>query len=153
MIIGTGTDVVNIDRFAELLEGTPALRERLFVLGERELPVRSLAARFAAKEAAAKALRAPAGLNWQDCWVEKDADGAPYLVVEGTVARRAAELGINRWHLTMSHDEPIATATVIAEHLSDSDLLTLLRLDPSARGVTVSLPGRRGELEWLVPKN
>lgn len=144
MIIGTGTDVVNIDRFAELLEGTPALRERLFAPGERGLPVRSLAARFAAKEAAAKALRAPAGLNWQDCWVEKDADGAPYLVAEGTVARRAAELGINRWHLTMSHDEPVATATVVAEHLSDSDLLNLLRLDPSARGLLLARPVEEG---------
>lgn len=138
MIIGTGTDVVNIDRFAELLEGTPALRERLFAPGERGLPVRSLAARFAAKEAAAKALRAPAGLNWQDCWVEKDEDGAPYLVAQGTVAQRAAELGINRWHLTMSHDEPVATATVVAEHLSDGDLLTLLRLDPSGRGLMLA---------------
>lgn len=140
MIIGTGTDVVNIARFAELLERTPALRERLFAPGERGLPVRSLAARFAAKEAAAKALRAPAGLNWQDCWVEKEEDGAPYLVVQGSVAQRAAELGINRWHLTMSHDEPIATATVVAEHLSDSDLLTLLRLDPSARGLLLARP-------------
>lgn len=144
MIIGTGTDVVNIARFAELLERIPALRERLFAPGERGLPVRSLAARFAAKEAAAKALRAPAGLNWQDCWVEKDADGAPYLVAEGTVVRRAAELGINRWHLTMSHDEPIATATVVAEHLSDSDLLTLLRLDPSARGLLLAHPIEEG---------
>lgn len=138
MIIGTGTDVVNIDRFTELLERTPALRDRLFAPGERGLPVRSLAARFAAKEAATKALRAPAGLNWQDCWVEKDEDGAPYLVAQGTVAQRAAELGINRWHLTMSHDEPVATATVVAEHLSDGDLLTLLRLDPSGRGLMLA---------------
>lgn len=138
MIIGTGTDVVNIARFAELLERTPALQERLFAPGERGLPVRSLAARFAAKEAAAKALRAPAGLNWQDCWIEKDEDGAPYLVAQGTVVQRAAELGINRWHLTMSHDEPVATATVVAEHLSDGDLLTLLRLDPSGRGLMLA---------------
>lgn len=145
MIIGTGTDVVNIDRFAELLEGTPALRERLFAPGERGLPVRSLAARFAAKEAAAKALRAPAGLNWQDCWVEKDEDGAPYLVAQGTVAQRAAELGINRWHLTMSHDEPVATATVVAEHLSDGDLLTLLRLDSSGRGLMLARHVEEGD--------
>lgn len=130
MIIGTGTDVVNIERFAALLERTPALLERLFVPGERGLPVRSLAARFAAKEAVAKALRAPAGMSWHDCWVEKDQDGAPYLVVRGAVAARAKELGINRLHLTMSHDEPLATATVLAEHLSEAEVIRLLQLDP-----------------------
>lgn len=135
MIIGTGTDVVNIERFAALLERTPALLERLFVPGERGLPVRSLAARFAAKEALAKALRAPAGMSWHDCWVEKDQDGAPYLVVRGTVAARAKELGINRLHLTMSHDEPLATATVLAEDLSEAEVTRLLQLDPLNRGL------------------
>lgn len=135
MIIGTGTDVVNIERFAGLLERTPALQERLFTPGERGLPVRSLAARFAAKEALAKALRAPAGLSWQDCWVEKDEDGAPYLVVQGTVAARATDLGINRLHLTLSHDEPVATAVVLAEHLGEEELLKLRSLDSDGRGL------------------
>ncbi|MGV3103619.1 holo-ACP synthase [Rothia sp. 32237D007AR] len=145
MIIGTGTDVVNIERFAELLARTPALENRLFAPGERGLPVRSLAARFAAKEAVAKALRAPAGLSWQDCWVEKEADGAPYLVMQGTVAARATALGINRWHLTMSHDEPVATATVVAEHLNEEDLRTLRHLDPDRRGVPSGQATREGD--------
>lgn len=145
MIIGTGVDVVNIDRFELLLRRNPRLLERLFVPAERGKPVRSLAARFAAKEAAAKALRAPAGLVWQHCWVENDADGAPYLVAEGTVAARAAELGINRWHLTLSHDEPVAMASVVAEHLNDSDVRTLKTLDPQGRGfLPQSNTGQKG---------
>lgn len=125
MIIGTGIDVVNIDRFAELINRTPGLKERLFVPLERSKPLRSLAARFAAKEAAAKALGAPAGMNWHHCWVENDDEGAPYLVAEGTVALRAHQLGINRLHLTISHDEPVATATVIAERLTPEELAYL----------------------------
>lgn len=138
MIIGTGVDVVNIDRFAELINRTPGLKERLFVPLERGKPLRSLAARFAAKEAAAKALGAPAGMVWHHCWVENDTNGAPYLNIEGTVAQRAHELGINRLHLTISHDEPIATATVIAERLSSEELAYLAEHDPSARGILPS---------------
>lgn len=115
MIIGTGIDVVDIERFARQLERTPRLRERLFVPSERSLPIQSLAARFAAKEAAAKALKAPPGMIWQHCWIEKTQWGAPILCTEGTVAREAASQGIGRWHLTMSHDGGVAMAYVIAE--------------------------------------
>ncbi|MFW0169596.1 holo-ACP synthase [Rothia sp. P4278] len=135
MIMGTGVDVVNIDRFAELLKRTPGLKERLFVPSERGKPVRSLAARFAAKEATAKALGAPAGLVWHHCWVENDTNGAPYLTIQGTVAQRAHELGINRLHLTISHDEPVATATVMAERLSSEEMAYLAEHDPSPRGI------------------
>jgi holo-[acyl-carrier protein] synthase len=51
VIVGVGIDVVDIDRFGASLERTPALRQRLFTESERGLPLRSLAARFAAKEA------------------------------------------------------------------------------------------------------
>lgn len=115
MIIGTGIDVVDIERFARQLERTPRLRERLFVASERSLPIQSLAARFAAKEAAAKALKAPPGMIWQHCWIAKTEWGAPILCTEGTVAREAAAQGIERWHLTMSHDGGVAMAYVIAE--------------------------------------
>lgn len=129
MIIGTGIDVVNIERFAHIIQKNPALVQRVFVEHEQKKPLRSLAARFAAKEAIAKALRAPAGMVWQHCWIENTADGAPYVVVEGTVAQRARELGINRWHLSISHDEPVATASVIAEHLNEDELTLLERID------------------------
>ncbi|MBM7051189.1 MULTISPECIES: holo-ACP synthase [unclassified Rothia (in: high G+C Gram-positive bacteria)] len=137
MIIATGIDVVNIDRFAQIIEKNPAMVERLFVPHEREKTVRSLAARFAAKEAVAKALKAPAGMVWQHCWVENTADGAPHIMVEGTVAQAAASLGINRWHLTMTHDDPVAIASVVAEHLSQEELALLAALDAAPLGLVI----------------
>ena len=57
MIDGIGIDVVDIARFTETLERTPSMREKLFTAAERTKPIHSLAARFAAKEALANALR------------------------------------------------------------------------------------------------
>ena len=115
MIVGVGIDVVDIARFLATLERTPALRERLFTPDERDLPPASLAARFAAKEALAKALGAPAGMSWQDATVRRAPGEPPALEVRGTVAARAAELGVERFHLSLSHDAGIASAVVIAE--------------------------------------
>lgn len=121
MIIGVGIDVAEIDRFAAALERTPQMADRLFVGAELFLPdgyrrgVASLAARFAAKEALAKALGAPRGLRWTDAEVVAADSGQPSLVVRGTVAARAAELGVARWHVSLSHDAGIASAVVIAE--------------------------------------
>ena len=115
MIVGLGIDVVDIERFGATLERTPALRERLFTPGERRLGLASLAARFAAKEALAKSLGAPVGLSWTDAEVEKDADGKPSLLVRGSVAARARQLGVTTFHLSLSHDAGIASAVVIAE--------------------------------------
>ncbi|WP_404384664.1 holo-ACP synthase [Knoellia locipacati] len=115
MIVGTGIDVVDIPRFAETLERTPGLRLRLFTESERVLPMRSLAARFAAKEALAKALGAPVGLAWTDATVERGEDGRPHIVMTGTVLARAEELGVNHVHVSLSHDAGIASAVVIAE--------------------------------------
>ncbi len=69
MIDGVGIDVVDISRFQESLERTPGLKDRLFTENEKSKGIASLAARFAAKEALAKALHVPAGLNWHDCEV------------------------------------------------------------------------------------
>jgi holo-[acyl-carrier protein] synthase len=115
MIIGIGVDVVAVSRFKDQLTKAPALRERLFTAAERELSIRSLAARFAAKEAVAKALGAPAGMNWQHCSIEVDAAGAPRVVVTGTVAQVADAQGVSTWHLSLSHDGDVATAMVVAE--------------------------------------
>ena len=75
MIVGLGIDVVGVERFGRTLERTPALRTRLFTAAERDLPLESLAARFAAKEAVAKALGAPMGMRWHDCEVVADPEG------------------------------------------------------------------------------
>ena len=115
MIIGVGIDVVDIERFGQTLERTPALRDRLFTESERHLGLASLAARFAAKEALAKALGAPAGLHWTDAWVVTHADGRPSLEIEGTVRGRADDLGVGSFHVSLSHDAGIASAIVIAE--------------------------------------
>lgn len=121
MIVGVGIDVAAVDRFGEALERTPTLAERLFVDAELWLPggarrgVASLAARFAAKEALAKALGAPGGLSWTDAEVVQADSGQPSLRVRGTVAARAEALGVRGWHLSLSHDAGIASAVVIAE--------------------------------------
>lgn len=115
MIVGIGIDVVDVARFGLTLERTPALRERLFTAAERVLPLASLAARFAAKEALAKALGAPAGLQWHDCEVVKDAEGRPTFALTGTVHSRAIGLRAHTIHLSLSHDAGIASAMVVAE--------------------------------------
>ena len=115
MIIGVGIDVVDVARFGQTLERTPRLRERLFTDEERDLGLNSLAARFAAKEALAKALGAPAGLHWTDATVLRGADGRPHLQVRGTVQARADDLGVHDLHVSLSHDAGIASAVVIAE--------------------------------------
>ena len=115
MIVGVGIDVVDIARFEQALTRTPNLARRLFTDGERALPLHSLAARFAAKEALAKALGAPRGLLWTDAEIVTGARRTPALQVYGTVAAAAASLGVTRWHLSLSHDAGIATAVVIAE--------------------------------------
>ncbi|MFF3764603.1 holo-ACP synthase [Streptomyces sp. NPDC001922] len=121
MIIGVGIDVAEIDRFGAALERTPALAGRLFIDRELWLPsgerrgTASLAARFAAKEALAKALGAPAGLLWTDAEVITEDSGRPRLRVTGTVAARAEHLGVRGWHVSLSHDAGVASAVVIAE--------------------------------------
>jgi holo-[acyl-carrier protein] synthase len=115
VIVGVGIDVCDIDRFAASLDRTPGLRERLFTPTERPRPMASLAARFAAKEALAKALGAPVGLAWQDAEVVSLASGRPLLSIRGTVAARAEALGVSSVHLSLSHDAGIASAVVVLE--------------------------------------
>ncbi|MDT0448875.1 holo-ACP synthase [Streptomyces hesseae] len=121
MIVGVGIDVAEIGRFDAALQRTPGMADRLFVERELYLPsgerrgIASLAARFAAKEALAKALGAPPGLLWTDAEVVTAASGQPSLVVTGTVAARAEAMGVRSWHISLSHDAGVASAVVIAE--------------------------------------
>ncbi|MFI5666771.1 holo-ACP synthase [Streptomyces sp. NPDC051704] len=121
MIIGVGIDVAEIERFGESLARTPQLAQRLFVESELTLPsgerrgIASLAARFAAKEALAKALGAPGGMLWTDAEVYVEETGQPRVRVSGTVEARAVALGVKSWHISLSHDAGIASAVVIAE--------------------------------------
>jgi holo-[acyl-carrier protein] synthase len=115
MIVGVGIDVVNVERFMKTLERTPGLRDRVFTETEARKPPASLAARFAAKEALAKALGAPAGMQWHDAEVRTDDTGRPWLEITGTVAEKAAQLGVQSMHLSLSHDAGIASAVVVLE--------------------------------------
>ena len=114
-VIGVGIDVVDLERFAESLARTPGLSERLFTPGEETRGMASLAARFAAKEALAKALGAPGNLAWHDAEVVSEDSGRPVFLMRGTVAARAEELGAAHVHLSLSHDAGIASAVVVLE--------------------------------------
>jgi len=114
-VVGVGIDVCDLGRFAASLDRTPGLRERLFTPAEATRPPASLAARFAAKEALAKALGAPGGLAWHDAEVVSEDSGRPRLELRGTVAARAAELGVAHMHVSLSHDAGIASAVVVLE--------------------------------------
>ncbi|WP_435299425.1 holo-ACP synthase [Timonella sp. A28] len=115
MIVGIGVDVVDIERFRRTIERTPRLRDKLFTEPERDMPIESLAARFAAKEAIAKALGSPGGMLWHDVTIRRATGQRPTIEAEGTVAATASDLGVRVFHLSLSHDGPVATAMVVAE--------------------------------------
>ncbi|CAB4662794.1 unannotated protein [freshwater metagenome] len=112
MIDGIGIDVVDIERFISSLERTPGLLEKLFTPAERTKPVSSLAARFAAKEALAKALSAGKGLPWHDAEVLNLQSGKPVFLFRGEIADLVDGADV---HLSLSHDAGIASAMVIVE--------------------------------------
>lgn len=120
MIVGIGVDLVDAARFARAMERTPALADRLFAKSERNregrpLASRSLAARFAAKEALIKALGDSEGVAWHDMPVVSDGQRNPSFALRGGVAAIAEARGITSLHLSMSHDAGVAIAYVIAE--------------------------------------
>jgi holo-[acyl-carrier protein] synthase len=121
-VIGVGVDAVDISRFRDLLQRRPRLADRLFSGAERTLaqrrsdPVPTLAARFAAKEAAMKALSTGlGGVDFADIEVLATTDGAPRLSVSGRAAVRAGALGVTSWHVSLSHTATLATAVVVAD--------------------------------------
>jgi len=122
MIVGFGIDVVDVARIERQISGPSAerflarvftARERAFCDARRDR-ANPYAARFAAKEAAMKALGAPAGLRFTDFEVRREG-GAPALVMTGAARRAAEALGVGRTHLTLAHDGGVAVAAVIME--------------------------------------
>src|SRR3954467_6393549 len=111
--VGIGVDVVDVELFARAVHRTPRLLDRVLTDAEQQVrrPER-LAARFAAKEALAKALGAPPRPLWHDAVVQPDPDGRPCFVLSGTVAAAAHSAGARQWHLSLTHDGGIATAFV-----------------------------------------
>ncbi|MBC7442755.1 MAG: holo-ACP synthase [Ramlibacter sp.] len=115
MIRGIGVDIVDLARFERQVLRTPGLIPRLFTEAERELPVHSLAARFAAKEALIKALGDSTGVSWQEMGVVTDAHGNPGFVLRGAAEAALEARGITSVHLTMTHDAGVACAFVVTE--------------------------------------
>ena len=109
MILGVGTDLVDVGRFEESLRRTPSLRQRLFTPAEAELSVESLAARFAAKEAAIKAL----GGGCAPIDVEVVGSEPPRLLLHGS-ARIAAESAGVTLAVSLTHSREVAGAVVLA---------------------------------------
>jgi holo-[acyl-carrier protein] synthase len=116
---GVGLDLLEIDRLERALARRPGLAKRLFTDGERAYaaararPGQHLAARFCAKEAVAKAL----GLGhweWRDVEVLSDG-GAPAVALHGTVAARAAALGVAGVRLSLTHTRGQAGAVAIID--------------------------------------
>jgi holo-[acyl-carrier protein] synthase len=116
VLVGVGVDIVDVARFAASLERTPSLADRLFTKDEQAVgrPER-LAARFAAKEAVAKAVGAPNGMRWHDARIHNAESGEPRLELLGTVAEAARLRGAVNWHVSLSHDGGMAIAFVILE--------------------------------------
>jgi holo-[acyl-carrier protein] synthase len=129
VIVGLGIDVCPVARIAGILERHGALfADRVFTPGELTHAgngaVRNerLAARWAAKEAAIKALGAPEGLRWHDMEVVNDAGGAPSLRLDGAASASAEAKGVTRALLSLSHAAGVAVAIVVlegGEHGSD----------------------------------
>lgn len=122
MIVGIGVDLVDVARFEHRLATTPRLLSRLFAESEQvkddePMPLRSLAGRFAAKEALVKALGDSGGVpwRWSDLRVVSDESGNPGFELAGTTRQIADAQGIRAIHLSMSHDSGLAIAYVVTE--------------------------------------
>jgi holo-[acyl-carrier protein] synthase len=122
-IIGHGIDLIEIDRIERMLsDHGERFTYRCFTESERcyaeaggRLRAERYAARFACKEAVLKALGTgwAQGTSWQDVEVRRDPAGRPTIALTGRCAEIAANLGIRRWHVSISHSRTHAMASVI----------------------------------------
>jgi holo-[acyl-carrier protein] synthase len=124
MIVGTGIDIVEVPRVAQSIErfGDRFLN-RVFTPAEirycqpKANRTERFAARFAAKEAAMKAIGTGmrGGVSWQDFEVGREPGGRPTMVFHGKAAEVARALGVRRTHLSVSHTQGHAIAYVVLE--------------------------------------
>ncbi|HKS26648.1 MAG TPA: holo-ACP synthase [Pyrinomonadaceae bacterium] len=128
MIISIGIDIIEVRRVREVLERTPRFCERVFTQRERDycdsrgaVAAQHYAARFAAKEAALKALGTgwSGGVAWQDVEVSSKESGAPAIEFHGLVRQLYEESGATAAHLSISHTTEHAIAQVILEKTGD----------------------------------
>ena len=120
-VVGIGADVVDVERFRRSMARTPGLVDRLFTADERAYaerrrdPTERYAVRFAAKEAAMKAMGLGIGaFPWRDVEVVRADSGEPSLVLHRRAAAVAREHGVSGWRLTLSHTATVAQAVALA---------------------------------------
>ncbi len=119
---GIGFDLIEIERLERAIERRPRLARRLFSEAELEFaearrrPGRHLAARFAAKEAAQKALGL-GGMRMHEIEVEGGGDGPPRLRLSGSAADAAREAGVSL-SVSLTHSRELAAAAVVARPLA-----------------------------------
>ncbi|MGC1784946.1 MAG: holo-ACP synthase [Acidobacteriaceae bacterium] len=124
MIVGSGVDMIEIARVAEVLarygdrfcQRVYLPREILYCRRKRNA-AESFAARFAAKEAAAKALGTGihSGVGWRDIEVERAANGRPSLLLHGRAAAIAQQMGVHHVAISLTHTRSHALAQVLLE--------------------------------------
>jgi len=124
VIVAIGIDIIEVARIREVLLRTPRFAERVFTDAERAycdsrgaVAAQHYAARFAAKEAALKALQTGwrGGISWQDVEVAARESGAPYLIFTGQVLEVFEKFEATATHLSISHTTQHAIAQVILE--------------------------------------
>ena len=124
MIISIGIDIIEVRRVRETIERTPRFAERVFTAAERAycesrgaVAAQHYAARFAAKEAALKALQTgwSGGISWQDVEVSAKASGAPLILFHGRARELYEQTEATRAHLSIAHTSEHALAEVILE--------------------------------------
>lgn len=119
MKLATGVDLIEISRIEEVVSrhGKHYL-ERIYTPAELELcgkRAESLAGRFAAKEAVAKALGCGIGdVKWKEIEILGDEQNAPVLHLHGGAAQKADELGLANWSVSLSHSQSHAIAVAVA---------------------------------------
>lgn len=122
-IVGVGTDIIEIARIEQHLKKSSRLAERVLTKSELEIfyshkfPARYLAKRFAAKEAAVKAIGIGIGqgVSWQHLEVSNLASGQPVIHFHGYFAEVCEQRGVSSGHLSISDEQHYAVATVILE--------------------------------------
>jgi holo-[acyl-carrier protein] synthase len=124
VIISIGIDIIEVRRVREVIKRTPRFVERVYTKAERAycdsrgaVAAQHYAARFAAKEAALKALQTgwSGGIAWQDIEITSLASGAPVLLFHGLVRELFEQSGATAAHLAISHTTEHAIAQVILE--------------------------------------